>query len=131
MAENDSPTFAIMGSGGMGGYIGAKLSQAGYQVSFVARGAHLDAMKKNGLKIEVLFKGNSTKKMKGISKIKKSNGRTHVSVLFENKKLITVKTNLISLIVFLENLEPVEDLEVTFSFLGITGLKSTFTIFQN
>ena len=52
MAESDSPTFAIMGSGGMGGYIGAKLSQAGYQVSFVARGAHLDAMKKNGLKIE-------------------------------------------------------------------------------
>ncbi len=52
MAENDSPTFAIMGSGGMGGYIGAKLSQAGYQVSFVARGAHLDAIKKNGLKIE-------------------------------------------------------------------------------
>ena len=47
MAENDSPTFAIMGSGGMGGYIGAKLSQAGYQVSFVARGAHLDAIKKN------------------------------------------------------------------------------------
>jgi len=52
VAESDSPTFAIMGSGGMGGYIGAKLSQAGYQVSFVARGAHLDAMKKNGLKIE-------------------------------------------------------------------------------
>ena len=52
MAESDSPTFAIMGSGGMGGYIGAKLSQAGYQVSFVARGAHLAAMKKNGLKIE-------------------------------------------------------------------------------
>ena len=52
MAKSDNPTFAIMGSGGMGGYIGAKLSQAGYQVSFVARGAHLAAMKKNGLKIE-------------------------------------------------------------------------------
>ena len=52
MAESDNPTFAIMGSGGMGGYIGAKLSHAGYQVSFVARGAHLAAMKKNGLKIE-------------------------------------------------------------------------------
>jgi 2-dehydropantoate 2-reductase len=41
-----------MGSGGMGGYIGAKLTQAGYQVSFIARGAHLEAMKNNGLKIE-------------------------------------------------------------------------------
>ena len=52
MAESDSPTFALMGSGGMGGYIGAKLSQAGYRVSFIARGAHLEAMQNNGLKIE-------------------------------------------------------------------------------
>ena len=52
MAESGSPTFAIMGSGGMGGYIGAKLTQAGYEVSFIARGAHLEAMKNNGLKIE-------------------------------------------------------------------------------
>ncbi|MEE3293316.1 MAG: 2-dehydropantoate 2-reductase [Pseudomonadota bacterium] len=52
MTESSSPTFAIMGSGGMGGYIGAKLTQAGYKVSFIARGAHLEAMKNNGLKIE-------------------------------------------------------------------------------
>jgi len=52
MTESRSPTFAIMGSGGMGGYIGAKLSQAGYRVSFIARGAHLEVMKNNGLKIE-------------------------------------------------------------------------------
>ena len=52
MAESDSPTFAIMGSGGMGGYIGAKLTQAGYKVSFVARGAHLEAMNAHGFKIE-------------------------------------------------------------------------------
>jgi 2-dehydropantoate 2-reductase len=41
-----------MGSGGMGGYIGAKLHQAGYEVSFVARGAHLEAMIRSGLQIE-------------------------------------------------------------------------------
>ena len=52
MVESGNPTFAIMGSGGMGGYIGAKLTQAGYQVSFIARGAQLEAMKNNGLKIE-------------------------------------------------------------------------------
>ena len=52
MVKFSSPTFAIMGSGGMGGYIGGKLAQAGYQVSFVARGAHLEAIKNNGLKIE-------------------------------------------------------------------------------
>ena len=41
MTDSGSPRFAIMGSGGMGGYIGAKLTQAGYKVSFVARGAHI------------------------------------------------------------------------------------------
>ena len=85
----------------------------------------------NGLKIEVFFKGKSTKQMKGISKIKKSNGRTYVTVLFENKKLATVKTNLISLVIFLEGLGQIEETEVTFSFMGVTGLKSTFTIFQS
>ena len=52
MADSKRPTFAIMGSGGMGGYIGAKLNQAGYPVFFIARGAHLEAIKANGLKIE-------------------------------------------------------------------------------
>ena len=85
----------------------------------------------NGLKIEVLFKGKGTKKMKGISKIKKVSGKTYVSVMFENKKNVTVRTNLISLIVYLEGLGLVEELEVTFSFIGISGSKSTFTIFQH
>ena len=52
MTDSGSPTFAIMGSGGMGGYIGAKLTQAGYKVSFVARSAHLEAMNAYGFKIE-------------------------------------------------------------------------------
>ena len=52
MADSGSPTFAVMGSGGMGGYIGAKLAQAGYEVSFIARGDHLEAIEANGFKIE-------------------------------------------------------------------------------
>ena len=52
MKREIKQTFAIMGSGGMGGYIGAKLHQAGYEVSFVARGAHLEAMIRSGLQIE-------------------------------------------------------------------------------
>ena len=44
--------IAIMGSGGVGGYFGAKLAQAGCDVSFIARGAHLAAMRENGLKVE-------------------------------------------------------------------------------
>lgn len=44
--------IAIMGSGGVGGYFGARLAQAGCDVAFIARGAHLAAMRENGLKIE-------------------------------------------------------------------------------
>jgi len=41
-----------MGSGGVGGYFGARLAAAGARVTFVARGVHLEAMKRDGLKVE-------------------------------------------------------------------------------
>jgi 2-dehydropantoate 2-reductase len=44
--------IAIMGSGGLGGYFGARLVQGGADVHFVARGKHLDAMRSNGLRVE-------------------------------------------------------------------------------
>jgi 2-dehydropantoate 2-reductase len=44
--------IAMMGSGGVGGYFGARLQQGGADVTFVARGAHLAAMRANGLAIE-------------------------------------------------------------------------------
>ncbi len=44
--------IAVMGSGGVGGYFGARLAQAGCEVSFIARGAHLAAMHEHGLKVE-------------------------------------------------------------------------------
>lgn len=50
--QHGGPTFAIMGSGGIGGYVGARLVQAGYETTFIARGAHLEAMKQSGLRIE-------------------------------------------------------------------------------
>jgi 2-dehydropantoate 2-reductase len=43
--------IAIIGSGGVGGYFGARLAASGEDVTFVARGAHLEAMQKNGLKV--------------------------------------------------------------------------------
>jgi 2-dehydropantoate 2-reductase len=43
--------IAIIGSGGVGGYFGARLAASGQDVTFVARGAHLEAMKKNGLRV--------------------------------------------------------------------------------
>jgi 2-dehydropantoate 2-reductase len=43
--------IAIIGSGGVGGYFGARLAASGEDVTFVARGAHLEAMQKGGLKV--------------------------------------------------------------------------------
>ena len=42
----------MMGSGGVGGFFGARLAQAGEDVAFVARGAHLDAIRASGILIE-------------------------------------------------------------------------------
>lgn len=47
----NQPRFAIMGSGGVGGYFGGRLAQAGFDVGFIARGAHLAAMRDAGLRI--------------------------------------------------------------------------------
>jgi 2-dehydropantoate 2-reductase len=44
--------IAMMGSGGVGGFFGGRLAKAGYDVSFVARGAHLAALRERGLTIE-------------------------------------------------------------------------------
>ena len=44
--------IAIMGSGGVGGYFGARLANSGNEVSFIARGDHLAAMREHGLKVE-------------------------------------------------------------------------------
>jgi 2-dehydropantoate 2-reductase len=43
--------IAVMGSGAVGGYFGAKLAAAGHELSFIARGQHLEAMKRNGLQV--------------------------------------------------------------------------------
>jgi 2-dehydropantoate 2-reductase len=43
--------IAVVGAGGVGGGFGAALAKAGADVTFIARGAHLAAMKANGLKI--------------------------------------------------------------------------------
>lgn len=44
--------IAAMAAGAVGGYFGARMAAAGHDVFFIARGAHRDAIAKNGLKIE-------------------------------------------------------------------------------
>ena len=44
--------IAIMGAGGVGGFYGARLAKAGQGVTFIARGAHLEVMRRQGLRME-------------------------------------------------------------------------------
>lgn len=43
--------IAVMGSGGVGGYFGGLLARAGHNVTFIARGPHLEAIRRNGLRV--------------------------------------------------------------------------------
>jgi len=44
--------IVVLGTGGVGGYFGGRLAQAGESVAFVARGAHLEAIRRDGLRVE-------------------------------------------------------------------------------
>lgn len=44
--------FAVMGAGALGCYFGGRLAQAGFETALVARGPHLEALKRDGLFIE-------------------------------------------------------------------------------
>lgn len=44
--------IAVMGTGGVGGYFGARLASAGHEVAFVARGRQLEALRAKGLRVE-------------------------------------------------------------------------------
>jgi 2-dehydropantoate 2-reductase len=54
--------FAVVGAGGVGGYFAAVLARAGYSVSVVARGAQLEAIRREGLRI-ISPKGDFTTKV--------------------------------------------------------------------
>jgi 2-dehydropantoate 2-reductase len=43
--------IAVYGAGGVGGYFGGRLAQAGAEVHFIARGAHLQALRERGLRV--------------------------------------------------------------------------------
>src|ERR687894_33436 len=49
--EGGHVKVAVYGAGGVGGYFGGRLALAGADVHLIARGAHLDALRTNGLKV--------------------------------------------------------------------------------
>jgi 2-dehydropantoate 2-reductase len=52
MMENGPMKIAVIGAGGVGAYFGGRLAEAGESVAFVARGAHLAAMRTSGLRVD-------------------------------------------------------------------------------
>lgn len=44
--------FAVVGTGGVGGYFGGQLARAGHEVHFIARGPHLAAIREHGLRVD-------------------------------------------------------------------------------
>ena len=44
--------IAVFGTGGVGGYFGGRLAQAGVEIHLLARGSHLDALRRDGLRVE-------------------------------------------------------------------------------
>src|ERR671932_659855 len=52
--------IAVMGSGGVGGFFGGLLARAGEDVTFVARGAHLEAIRSRGLTVNSPVVGDFT-----------------------------------------------------------------------
>ena len=79
--------ICIVGAGATGGYLGVKLINAGLDVSLVARGAHLTAMKKKGLTLienEKEIISNSVKKI--INNLNEEEKRKILIVIPDNAK---------------------------------------------
>ena len=61
--------IVVMGTGGTGGYFGAKLARAGEDVTFVARGAHLDAIRAQGVRVKSAVEGEWVVKAPAVERL--------------------------------------------------------------
>jgi 2-dehydropantoate 2-reductase len=61
--------IVVMGSGGTGGFFGAKLARAGEDVTFVARGAHLAALRAQGLRVKSAVEGEWTVRAPAVERL--------------------------------------------------------------
>lgn len=89
--------IVIYGTGGVGGYFGARLAQAGNNVTFIARGKHLEVIQKNGLQL---------KSHKGDYLVKPANATSTISEI-ENMDLILVCTKTWQLAEVAKKIKPV------------------------
>src|SRR6266478_9848675 len=68
------------GAGGVGGYFGARLALAGAAVRFVARGAHLAAIRRDGLRVRSMTEGERVVKIDAVETL--ARGAPADAVLF-------------------------------------------------
>jgi len=61
--------IVVMGTGGTGGYFGAKLARAGEDVTFVARGPHLAAIQAEGLRVRSAIEGEWTVRAPAVERV--------------------------------------------------------------
>jgi 2-dehydropantoate 2-reductase len=73
-------SIVVMGAGGVGGYFGARLALAGAAVRFVARGAHLAALRREGLRVRSLTEGERVVKIDAVETL--AGGAPADAVLF-------------------------------------------------
>ena len=69
----------IVGAGGVGGYFGAWLARAGADVTFLARGAHLAAIQRDGLIVRSAVEGESRVRVEAVERV---DGTAPVDVVF-------------------------------------------------
>ncbi len=56
--------IAVVGAGGLGGFFGARLAHAGADVTFVARGANLEALRTHGIRVKSGLLGDASMPVK-------------------------------------------------------------------
>lgn len=72
--------ITIIGTGGVGGYFGARMAKAGNDVTFIARGKHLEAMQRSGLQVNSINGNFHLAHVNAMSDIEKS-GQADLVVL--------------------------------------------------
>ena len=108
---------AVVGSGAVGGYFGAKLAQGGQDVTFIARGAHLAAMRQHGLRIQSAKLGDFTVHAPAVDDPAEIG---HVDLVLFTVKAYDNQTAL-NLLGLLQVFEPVAAPVVQFSAYGQVG----------
>ena len=62
--------IVIVGAGGVGGYFGARLARAGESVTLIARGAHLAAIQRDGLRVRSVSEGEYSAKVDAVEDVR-------------------------------------------------------------